>query len=589
MPIIPDIKFNDIISPIYLDDDVEWTGGYSQRNAEHSEVIHVGKVISISFSEFNAAKHNSEQNALEKVAFTFKNGAYVKVFAWCETNQVNGPVKFKVNTFNKDGVGIGTLYIGPTPLIGRGRYGDEFVDFSTWPEDFKAHGAKCYFYTSYYDSNSDPVYGVTQAYDFRICIAFPNRAYSAGHSEYFNMMERLYSNVINTSGFPSNEAGLNVIAWNMALTRDVNALFQALGYTNPSDGFDTREPTDPDEPPYDPSQEDDPSKPGGGGGNYDNTSDPIPFPELPTGGAIASGAIKAFLVPNTTIKAMFQKLWDANIFDIATFQKLVESPIDCIISLHCLPVTPEVSGVDPIILGSFDTELLGNVISNQYLTIDCGSLNIKEYWGSALDYSPYTKIDIYLPFIGIKQLNTDDVMKNTIHIKYNVDVLTGDCLCNIMCGISVLYKFAGNLKQSMPVTGRTADGLLNTVKGTVAELGGALVGTAVGGPALGAAAGFLSGAATVAGSKVITSRSGSLTGAVSLLDDFRPFFIIHRPVQSLANNFKGHKGYPSNITRVLSSVSGYTEVEYINLQKIPNATSAEMDEIKNLLSKGVLF
>lgn len=588
MAFVPDIKFNNIISPIYLDDDVEWTGGYTQRDANQSNIIKTGKVLSVSFSEFNPQRHNSEANALEKVAFTFKNGNYVKVFVWCETILVNGPCKFKVNTYTPQGTAIGSLYMGPTPLVGRTNTGSEIIEYSTWPEDLKAHGCKFYFYTDYYDANSYPVYDVTSPYGFAVRIAFPLRAYSAGHADYFNMLEGVTSNKSTFYDFP-NDSGAGVMALNVAYTRDVNSLFQSLGYDDPSQGFDTRVPTDPDEPPVDPSQEDDPSGPGGGGGNMDNNSDPIPFPELPTGGAIASGAIKAFLVPDTTVKAMFQRLWNANIFDIATFQKLVESPIDCIISLHCIPVTPETHGTSNIILGSFDTELLANVITNQYLTIDCGSLNIKEYWGSALDYSPYTKVDLYMPFIGIRQLNIDDIMKSTVHIKYNVDVLTGDCLCNIMCGKSVLYKYAGNFRMDMPVTARTANGLLNTVKGTVAEVGGAIAGTAIGGPALGAATGFLSGAATVAGSKVMTSRSGSLVGAVSLMDDFRPFFIFHRPIQSLANNFKGHKGYPSNITRTLSSVRGYTEVEYINLQKIPNATQDEMEEIKTLLKKGVIF
>lgn len=343
----------------------------------------------------------------------------------------------------------------------------------------------------------------------------------------------------------------------------------------------------------DPSQEDDPSGPGGGGGNYDDTSDPIDFPPNPTGGALSSGAIKAFIVTPAILTAVFNKLWDTSIFDIPLqFQKLVDNPIDCIISLHCIPCVPSNTGAQSNIkIGNFDTENKGVVIDNQYLTIDCGSLSIKEFWGSALDYSPYTKVELFMPFVGIRELKIEDIMKSTIHIKYNVDVFTGDCLCHVKCGQSVLYKFAGNLKQDIPVSGRTNNMGIKGMLGAATAFAGGMMGGAVGGP-MGAAIGVgsvISSAASVASSKITTTRSGSISGSVGLLDDFRPFFIFHRPVQSLANKFNTFKGYPSNITRTLSTLSGYTEVEYINLQNIPNATSEEMDEIKSLLKSGVLL
>lgn len=341
----------------------------------------------------------------------------------------------------------------------------------------------------------------------------------------------------------------------------------------------------------DPIQEEDPSGPGGGEGNYDDSSDPIDFPSLPTGGALSSGAIKGFHVSAPQLAQVFNKLWNSSIFDIATqFQKLVDNPMDCVISLHCVPVRPTTSGSANIKMGSFDTEISADVISNQYLSIDCGSLTLKEYWGSALDYSPYSKVELYMPFVGIKELKIEDVMKSTVHIKYNIDVFTGDCLCNVKCGQSVLYKFAGSLKQDIPVSGRTNNMGIKAMIGAAASFAGGAMGAAMGAPPVlaGVAAG-ISSAVSVATSKIITTRSGSLSGSVGLLDDFVPYLIFHRPIQSLAENFKGHKGYPSNITVSLGNLNGYTEVEYINLQNIPNATSAEMDEIKSLLKQGVIF
>lgn len=342
----------------------------------------------------------------------------------------------------------------------------------------------------------------------------------------------------------------------------------------------------------DPTQEDDPSTPGGGGGGYDGTSDPIDFPNLPRGGALASGGCRAYRPTAQEIKSLMGVLWNTSVFDISTFQKLVDNPMDAIIGLHALPVTPiSEQRALHVFIGNFNTEIAMDTITNQYLTVDCGYLDLKEFWGSALDYSPYTKIAIYLPFIGIKDLTIDDVMPKNVRVKYNIDVLTGDCIAFVKCGTAILYKFAGNMKQDIPLTGQRSDVQLRGLVSTMSIIGSAAVGSAVGGGVgggmiLGATA---SGIGNVASSKITTQRSGALGGNVGVLDEFTPYLIIHRPVQSLANNFKSFKGYPSNITRQLSGVSGYTEVEYVNLQNIPNATSAEMDEIKNLLNKGVLI
>lgn len=345
----------------------------------------------------------------------------------------------------------------------------------------------------------------------------------------------------------------------------------------------------PDGPVKPPAGEDDPSGPGGGGGNYDDTSDPIDFPDLPTGGALESGAVNAHLISKQSLQAIMAKLWSNSIFDILNmWQKSITDPMDAVVSLHALPVIPSITTSKNVLIGNFDTEISTPVISSQYVEVDCGTLNIREYWGSALDYSPYTKIEIFLPFIGIKELCIEDAMNNTLHVKYHVDVLTGDCIAFIKCGISVLYHYTGNCRMTIPLTSKSTDALQTTIGETGKMLSGAAMAGATGGGAF-VAGMTISAAANVASSKIRTGRSGDISGSASLMDDFVPYVIIHRPVQSLAKDYNKFKGYPSNITSLLGSLSGYTEVEHVHLSGIPNATSAEMDEIKNLLKEGVIL
>lgn len=374
-------------------------------------------------------------------------------------------------------------------------------------------------------------------------------------------------------------------------------------------------PIDPPAPPSptptpggDPAGSDDTSEPGGGGGNYDDTSDPIDFPDTPTGGALECGALIAHRVSKQTLETIFAKLWDLTL--INTWLKSLEDPMDAIVSLHAIPVSPEVIN-DPnnIYVGNLNMGVSSPLITSQYVEVDCGSLTLSEFWGSALDYSPYTRIEIYLPFIGIRTLKTEDVIKSTLSIKYHVDVLTGDCIAFIKCGISVLYTFNGNCRMSIPLSSKSTDALqkflvatgLAIAGGSVAVGGGAAAAAATKAPQI-AAAGLtsqaanmqagslmLSGATNIASTKINVSRSGDIGGSVGLMGEFIPYLIIHRPVQSLAKGYNKFKGYTANLTKKLGDLSGYTEVEHINLQGIPNATADEMAEIKSLLTSGVIF
>ena len=282
------------------------------------------------------------------------------------------------------------------------------------------------------------------------------------------------------------------------------------------------------------------------------------------------------------------KLWDANVFNPANWQKSIDDPMNAIVSLHALPVSPEVDGSTEIWIGNFGTGLTSPEVTSQYVAIDCGTLDIEEYWGSALDYSPYTRAEIYLPFCGVKDIAIEDIMNSTIHVMYHVDVLTGDCIAFVKCGLSVLYHFKGNCKMQIPLMSRSTDAMQTAIAG-IGGIVGAAGAVATGGSSLLVAGTAISAASNVVSSKVRTNKGSELAGEASLMDDFIPYIIIHRPVQSLAKDYNKFKGYPSNITATLSSLTGYTEVEHIHLQNIPNATDAEMNEIKSLLQQGVII
>lgn len=329
---------------------------------------------------------------------------------------------------------------------------------------------------------------------------------------------------------------------------------------------------------------DDTSEPGGGEEehpDYNPYSDDIEFPELPSGGAIESGMVKVYAPTSGQLRGLAQKLWSRDF--VETILKVLNDPMEAIVSLHTLPIGLAGTSTNCVI-GNYDTGIAMPAISHQYMSVNMGSIYVPEHWGSALDYNPYVTIDIFLPFIGIQHLLVDDIIGRTLEVRYNIDVVTGSAVAMIKSGGSVLYAYNTCLSGDIPITMSSFGPLMQSIKGAI---GNVIMAGATGGIG-GAVGGALGSAINVATSKASTISRGSALGAShGFLSEYRPYLIIHRPIQSLASGFAHFKGYPSNITGTIDSVSGYTEVESVHLTGIP-CTDIERDEINALLYNGVI-
>ena len=333
-----------------------------------------------------------------------------------------------------------------------------------------------------------------------------------------------------------------------------------------------------------PSDDPDPSAGGGGDKPSPGGGEPVDFPDLPGTSVLSSGLVTMYNPDNAMLRQFAGVLW-GNDFE-QSIKKILNDPFDGIIGLTLVPFSPHTSGSISCIVGNFDTEITMPAVDQQYITLDCGSLKIDESWHNALDYSPNTVIEIYLPFCGFKTLKTEDVMNNTISVKYNVDLLSGAALAMVKCGDKVMYTYPCKLTYDVPLTGSNKAALYT---GMINVAMSAIKGSSMGG-ALGAVGGAATSAINTATSKQSDiERSGAVISNTGDLGEFTPYIIIHRPVQSMPANFKAIKGYQSNITSILNQVSGYTEVDYIHLDGISGATDAELNEIERLLKEGVII
>lgn len=334
------------------------------------------------------------------------------------------------------------------------------------------------------------------------------------------------------------------------------------------------------------------SGPGGGDGDGDlGESDPVDVPSLPLISACNSGFISIYNPSILELKALSNYLWSSS-FDVDQLQKLFADPMEGVIGLSILPVQPSIAGSIPVMIGNATTPVSMQRCASQFVTKDCGTVTIEPYVKSFLDYDPYTKVSIYLPYVGLHDLSADDVMGETLHVIYHVDIVTGGLSVMIKVGKKgVLYQFNGNCATNVPITATNFSGAIQNAISTIVSAGTMAAGVASGAAPLTAmgAMGLVNSAAnTACNSKLHVQRSGNMGGSAGLLSVQKPYVIIQRPRLSVPNQINQYVGNTSNMTVSLGGCSGFTMIEYIHLHGI-SATSEELNEIESKLKEGVIL
>lgn len=382
-------------------------------------------------------------------------------------------------------------------------------------------------------------------------------------------------------------------------------LYDALAFWTDGDRWDPEEE-------FDPNSEAGPAGGAGGGGAGGigtgiRSHQGVGVPSVPSFSGASSGLMSVYACSPAELQAVAHTLWD-NTGGTDWTDNLVKnymSPFDNIIGLTLLPFEPTqyISGVSSnVIVGNYDTGVASTKLSNTFAQIDLGSVSVPEAYKTYADYDG-TSVDIYLPFIGVENLNVDDVMDSTIHLYYNVDVLSGVCIAFLLSDrYGVFASYAGNMKCDLPISGvnfsnqSQAWACMNfgsggkigelskhilknqqlasydhksmwDIKGKALELQYGITGTDVSAPQY--------------------KRSGTIGSASALMGIKKPFLIFNTP-RLWSGGIKKNKGFVSNLEVTIGSQSGFLSSSVTNnkLSGI-NCTTEEKDEIRRLLSQGI--
>ena len=270
-----------------------------------------------------------------------------------------------------------------------------------------------------------------------------------------------------------------------------------------------------------------------------------------------------------------QFLWGANIFD--KFSLVNNNPIENIISCKSIPINADGTNQE-IILGNVSTGVNGEKISNNFAKQTIGSILINEHYHNFLDYTPYTNVILYLPYIGFKELDTTLVMNKTIQVIYTVDAITGGCLAQVYVNSVRLYEFTGNVGIDIPIT---ASNRAQVESGYIQAGVGATM-SAVGGN-VGSAVTSLLNSAT---SQYHYSSTGNPSPMCVASTNRTCYVIIDRPNYQNLKAFNHTRGRKCYLSKTINTLHGFTICDSnIDLSGI-NATQSELEELKEILSSG---
>lgn len=314
---------------------------------------------------------------------------------------------------------------------------------------------------------------------------------------------------------------------------------------------------------------------GGGGGTYSRPDETIGIPALPSINLADLGICSIYHVTPTECANFSNYLWTPGGFfdDII---KNMASPMENVISLQLVPSIPFNETSAEILIGNTDSGVVGHKLFTTFYEIDCGSINVTEYYNNFADYD--TQIQIYLPFIGIRDIHVNDCMDGYIKVVYHVDVFSGSCVAFIQTQVKngawhVIATYNGSISCSIPLSGANYMGVFNGVLGAV---GGVMSGNLVGATS------------SLMNAKPEYQRSGNIGSMNGILGIRYPYLIFSTPQIFTASTFRQNRGYMSNLSGKLSSFSGFVSCDPDKLDLTGlNLMDEEMEMLYSILSEGI--
>ena len=239
---------------------------------------------------------------------------------------------------------------------------------------------------------------------------------------------------------------------------------------------------------------------------------------------------------------------------------------------------------------------VGQIVSPATTTVSVlfGEFNIPRLSNTFLDYSPYTKYELILPFAPSPVSLPDWCVNKTVNAIFLYDIYTTACQYVIECNGERICSVSGIFGVDRPITAQNvalkdASRLSAQVTTASSVLGGVM--SAANGNIGGIMSGAIGGVSAL--SQIIMSGKQNYMYTVGANGDSSSVGLCHavhlkitRTLSAEDSNFSHVYGRPLCKYKKLSSVTGYTKCDNVNTTGL-SCSETEKQMIKQLLEKGI--
>lgn len=249
---------------------------------------------------------------------------------------------------------------------------------------------------------------------------------------------------------------------------------------------------------------------------------------------------------------------------------------------------------------SLPATLQGLSLAKNMTTRTINTITINRQFDDFRDFAPYTKLELFLPYIGFVNLDTDLVMGRTISIDYSVDFDSGNVIAYLRrhegeapnISYNVIMTATGQIGFDIPVGGSNAnENAKNILASALAFAGGMITSIATQNPIPAVTAGLSLGMNTFKNSQERITKGGSSAGLNTLVNpqNISLFRTYQKSRRLQYNDYKSFKGRPLMEKRTLSDLSGFTSLDDFHMDGFATATESEKSMIETLLRSGIIL
>ena len=295
---------------------------------------------------------------------------------------------------------------------------------------------------------------------------------------------------------------------------------------------------------------------------------------------------KTYAITENQLQQIGNKIWTGYFTEL--IDALNSSPIENIISVKSFPFEITGGTSKEIMLGNVEMGVNGNELPSNYSPIKVikSDFEITPRFSGLLkwlNYSPFTNIQMFLPYVGIVDINPQLVMGKKCTLKYIYDVILGNCqACLYVKDVNnktvEIGKWSGQLAIDVPITAS------NAVRMGVGHLTGTI--DAIGNLLKGNIGGAIMDGIGVATQPFHSMTKGSPSSACDSFDMQNAYLIIDSPVYKYPSEFGHIYGYPCELYLYLNDLHGFVQCENVHIDGIP-CMEEERIELLALLEEGV--